>query len=323
MLSLAFSSFLSLPQTYSPACPFPPNTGADVPLPALCSSFLRFLRLQSLHYFCWEVFPEPWTNSTTLYAFTASCIFPIKPLFKLAIACFIISLPCELCESSDLPIALISLTPFPAQCMAQGSEWRPPSLSAHLLCRSLPVLLCSCKIIKIPLKNVLLIQFCSFGFPPTAFSVKFKSDSDYFPKRLLIKIKANNEGLLRLKHLPNNTKKSSECYLQAHKYGPGMPAFNLKLLLGKQWSADIIISCLAYVTLQCKCHLWSLLSNHISLKSQLVLTFVAITLRPEMLPCGHPGRGPYSVLEAHIHLLQCSRPTGNKDYYSSVLQAPV
>lgn len=45
-----------------------------------------------------------WTlaNITLLYAFTASCTFPRKPLFQtIVITCFIISLPCQFCESSD------------------------------------------------------------------------------------------------------------------------------------------------------------------------------------------------------------------------------
>ena len=80
---------------------------------------------------------------------------------------------------------------------------------------------------------------------------------------------ANSEGLLRLKHLLNNTRKSSGCYLKVHKYGPGMPVFILKFPLSKQGPADIIISHLAYFTSGYKCYIsqvWPLTT--MSLKPQ-------------------------------------------------------
>lgn len=79
-------------------------------------------------------------------------------------------------------------------------------------------------------------------FSPIDFSVKFKSDLDYFTKCLFFKKNANDEGI---KHLLNNTKKSSGCYLKVHKYGPEMSAFILKLPLCKQGSVHIIVSHLA------------------------------------------------------------------------------
>lgn len=121
-------------------------------------------------------------------------------------------------------------------------------------------------------------------------SVKFKSDSDDFSKYLFIKTKTNNEGISRWKHLPNNPRKLSGYYLRVHKYDSGMPSFILKLPLGKLPSDDST-SYLADFMLDCKCYLWSLVSNHHIFKTIIGLNLVTMS-------SGHSRRQPppFSVL---------------------------
>lgn len=100
-------------------------------------------------------------------------------------------------------------------------------------------------------------------FSPAIFSVRLKSMQ--ITKYLFIKINANNEKYLD----PNvcQTTQGNQMDVKVHKFRFRNACFYLKTPLGTQSSMDIIIFHLADFTLECKCSLQSLVSDHHTFKS--------------------------------------------------------